>query len=98
MKWGPSHKFRLNPELAKRGPTGPGKHKKGDEHFTRAHPELITWQGTAHYMARLNPDKVRMIRVMRTQGHTIAGIAAHFGVGFTTVQAVLEGRTWKSVR
>ena len=98
QKWGPNHKFRLNPELAKRGPTGPGNHKKGDEHFTRANPELITWQGTNHYRARLDPDKVRTIRAMRAQGHTIAGIASFFGVGFTSVQAVLEGRTWKSVK
>ena len=95
--WGPNHKFRLHPELAKRGPV-PGDYASGDDHYTRRNPDLITWQGTAHYRARLDPDKVREIRWRADQGEGPVAIARRFGVGTSTVQAVLEGRTWKSVK
>lgn len=94
-KWKDDHALRLHPERRHRSPT-PGDYASGDEHYTRRNPELITWQGTNHYRARLDPDKVREIRRRRSEGSSV--LARYFGVGVSTVQAVLEGRTWKSVK
>jgi hypothetical protein len=49
-------------------------------------------------MARLDPDKVRLIRAQDAAGVRLADIADGLGVGHTTVRAVLEGRTWKHVK
>ena len=46
---------------------------------------------------KLNYDKVREIRRMRAEGHTIQKIAEHFGVRYPTISEILHGRTWTFV-
>ena len=95
-KWKPDHAFRLHPERIRRGPK-PGDYASGDDHYTRRNPELITWKGTAHYQARLNPFLVREIRARAAAGESPTWIADDLGVGRGTVRAVIERRTWKHV-
>jgi transposase len=46
---------------------------------------------------KLNYDKVREIRRMRAEGHSIHKIAEHFGVRYPTISEILHGRTWTFV-
>lgn len=96
VRRGDDHWSRQRPELIPRGPR-PGNYASGDEHWTRRSTEPLPWSGTNHYRARLNPDLVRQIRARSAEGHWPDAIAREFGVGRTTVRAILEGRTWKHV-
>lgn len=60
------------------------------EHGTQA-------RGTSHGIARLDPARVLAIREMSAAGASARCIADAFGVGRTTVQAILSGRTWSHV-
>ncbi len=64
-------------------------------------------RGTGHHMARLDDEKVREIRSLygpnpKRQNHrlgmTVLQISARFGVAPGTVQAILNGRTWRHVK
>lgn len=48
--------------------------------------------------AKLTPTSVRVIRNLHVEGQTQKQIAAAVGVHHTTVQAVIEGRTWGHVQ
>lgn len=96
FKPGAQNVLAMHPEL-RRVPTVQPR-MRGDQHWTRLRPDLITWQGTNHYRARLDPDKVREIRARWAAGQTLTQIRTYFGVGETTVWAVIEGRTWKHVK
>ena len=95
-QFGDRHWTRQFPERIPRGPR-PGDYASGDDHYTRRNPELITWKGTAHYQARLNPFLVREIRARAAAGESPTWIADDLGVGRGTVRAVIERRTWKHV-
>ena len=46
----------------------------------------------------LNDEKVRQIRKLRSEGKTQRAIAETIGAKESTVQAVVEGRSWKHVK
>lgn len=54
--------------------------------------------GARHAHAKLNVNKVRRIRFLRTRGASMGSIARHYGVNAETVRAVLLGRTWTHVK
>lgn len=94
--WADDHPFRLQPERIPRG-ARTGNFASGDDHWTRRTPEQMSWRGTGHHMARLNPDRVREIRARGAAGEGAVSIARSFGVERGTIRAVLEGRTWKHI-
>lgn len=53
-------------------------------------------RGSSKIESRLNEDKVREIKRLRGR-ISQAAIAKKFGVGKSTVQAALDGRTWRHV-
>lgn len=54
-------------------------------------------KGNQMPFAKLNPDKVRRIRLLRKEGKTIRYIAEDAGVRQGTVRFVLQGVTWAHV-
>lgn len=57
----------------------------------------VVLRGTANPRAKLDPEKVGEIRrLRREQRLSTPKLAGLFGVGVTTIQAILEGRTWKT--
>lgn len=54
-------------------------------------------RGSAHYLAKLNEDDVRLIRRLRADGMTLVEIAEKFDVNHKTVHQIIAGRTWKHV-
>jgi DNA-directed RNA polymerase specialized sigma24 family protein len=50
-----------------------------------------------HWLAKLNEDKVRTIRMMASDGQTVNDIARRFEVSPSTVADAIKRRTWKDV-
>ena len=97
FRWRDDHPFRLHPELSPLRRPRPDEIPRGDDHWTRRTPGQMSWLGTAHHQARFDPGKVRWIRSAYADGESIKVIATALGVGWTTVQAVIQRRTWKHV-
>ena len=74
-----------------------GRQAAGDRHGSRKHRERMQ-RGVARYNAKLNPDSVREIRRLITDGLSDREIAARFGVVSSQVWSVRIGRTWSHVR
>ncbi len=53
--------------------------------------------GSAHPASRLDEERVAEIRQRLAMGHTQRAVAADCGVTAGTIQAIHEGRTWRSV-
>jgi hypothetical protein len=53
--------------------------------------------GTLNRSARLDPDRVRMIRILRAAGTGVTALSRAFGVSTTAVKAILSRRTWAHV-
>ncbi len=53
--------------------------------------------GTRHTMAKLNPEKVKIIRVRLTQGDSFGSIGRDMRVSAATISALAKGRTWRHV-
>jgi DNA invertase Pin-like site-specific DNA recombinase len=53
--------------------------------------------GNANTKAKLDPEKVRQIRLRHEHGESRAALAAAYGVSKTTLWSVLHGRTWRHV-
>lgn len=54
-------------------------------------------KGTEIVSSKLNPDKVRAIRIRIANGETQASISKDFGVVYQTIALIAHGSTWKSV-
>ena len=54
--------------------------------------------GNKHPHSKLNPDAVREIRRLRSEGLTQPQIAVRFGVAVITVCKVLKGYSWAHVK
>lgn len=52
-------------------------------------------KGGCNGRARLTMELAREIRVLRSGGMSLRGLARHFGVGQGTVRQVLDGKTWR---
>jgi hypothetical protein len=61
-----------------------------EDHARRRH-------GEAHPQARMTEDTVREARRRVSGGESRASVAASLGVGSTTIDRVIGGRTWKHV-
>lgn len=79
----------VNPRHLKWGTQKENNHDKKN-HGTWAEGEMIN-------RAVLNEEKVKKIRKMSMSGASQRKIASEIGVSHGTVQAVIEGRTWKHV-
>ena len=60
----------------------------------RRHGTLMAGEG--HYAARFTLAQVVQIRALRAEGWTQQSIADAFGAPRTTIQAIVDGRNWKS--
>ena len=49
-------------------------------------------------VSKLNPDKVREIRKLHSQGEKSISIAAKFAVSVPCITSILSGRTWGYVK
>lgn len=56
-----------------------------------------TPKGSRHWRARLDPDKVRLIRTRLTNGESPYAIAPEFGVSASSIYDIMDGKTWKHV-
>jgi hypothetical protein len=83
-----------------------GRQAKGDRHGLKLHPERVArgerhgskhFQGSQHWFAILNEDKVRAIHQERRQGKSYQEIATLYGVTKGTVAHIFQGRSWKHV-
>ncbi len=54
--------------------------------------------GERHPNHKLTDERVRTARLMYSMGKTMQYIANCLGVHRNTIQAVLEGRTWRHVK
>jgi hypothetical protein len=53
--------------------------------------------GVAHPMAKLDPDRVRALRVRRAAGVSLAKVGEEFGLHASTVHDIVQRRTWGHV-
>ncbi len=54
--------------------------------------------GIRNGVAKLNPEKVRKIRELYATGdYSLTQLGKMFGVFFTTIHPIVQGRTWKGV-
>ena len=75
-----------------------GRSAKGAQSTSRLYPWLRQ-RGIDHPKHKLTEDAVRDIRQRYAQGGTsIPKLCREFGVANGTVQAILEGKTWRHVR
>ena len=56
-----------------------------------------THRGASHHNAKLDPEKVRAIRLMRARGAILRDISAAYGVSIPVVHSVVNRRTWGDV-
>lgn len=88
-----------------------GRQAIGDRHWTKLHPEKIkrgkeSWshlhpekhsRGVNHYLAKLDDEKVRQIRVMLNEGVTQSEIARFFNVNPGAISLVRHKKNWAHV-
>ena len=53
--------------------------------------------GIAHHNAKLDPDKVRCIRLAAAFGISSRKLAKDYGMHYGTIDSVIAGETWKHV-
>jgi hypothetical protein len=55
-------------------------------------------RGVHHYGARLDPDKVREIRALMSEGASRMRVARSFGVTPGAIQSIVDRHSWKHVQ
>ena len=75
----------------------PERMARGDQHGLHAHPELAA-RGERHGRAKLTWDAVREMRRLRGEGWTLAALAERYGVHYSNIKCVCDGKTWKEVQ
>lgn len=71
--------------------------KWGRRNETTKNTFLQSHKGTSNGMARLNEDKAREIRKLKSTGKTYRTIAAQYDVSISCIQYVVEQRCWKGI-
>lgn len=64
---------------------------RGRAHFNRFKT------GSAHPNAKLDPERVRLIRRLRAEGLSLAKIGSQFDLNASTIHSVVRGTTWGHV-
>jgi hypothetical protein len=54
-------------------------------------------RGGRHHYAKLNEEQVRTLLERRAAGEKVRDLSAAFGVGVSTVEDILYGKTWRHV-
>lgn len=65
------------------------------EHGTRYQPDT---RGTKNGLAKLNPDRVRKIRLLHKNGMSQKEISEIFGVGTSCIYSIVHGKTWRHIK
>lgn len=75
-----------------------GRHRvpSGDAHTARLHPERM-YRGVQNTASKLDDDKVRSIRIMRSNGEHFRVIAKRFGVSSRAIVLITQRKTWRHV-
>jgi hypothetical protein len=68
-----------------------------DSILTAAKKENYSQSGTKNGMAKLPPEKVILIRKMRSEGKPCVNIAKDFGVSPQLVGAIVNRKRWKNI-
>lgn len=88
-----------------------GRQRKGDNHYARTKPWLLARgkqhgltknpqraaRGQKHGCAKLNDEKVRLIRKQFTAGATARDLSVRFGVDEDRIKGVAKGILWSHV-
>lgn len=69
---------------------------RGATHYSRTKPEAIP-RGSRHGRAKITEETVREIRIFYLTTKSYKKVAAHFGLGKTTILHIIKGDTWKHV-
>lgn len=88
----PSHLF-LGTDLenvADMHSKGRARKASGDRHWTKTNPENLN-------TAKLNPERVREIRRLHSEGVSTKDLAERFELGRLAIQRVVSRRTWRGV-
>lgn len=56
------------------------------------------WRGVNNSHAKLDPDKVKMIRLLILKGESDATISVKFNVSHGTIYSLRVGKTWTHVK
>lgn len=76
----------------------PERLRRGDAHWTRAHPEKLPDQrGAANRASKLDDAAVLDMRARRAAGEALKVIGADYGVAFQTVSKIVRGQRWTHV-
>lgn len=59
--------------------------------------KTVTTTGERHWSSRLTESDIPVILARRRAGELFRVIAEDYGVGYTAIQAICNGRNWKSV-
>ena len=101
-QYGEDHWSKKHPDRVARGErsgahTHPERRASGARQGTHTHPETVR-RGERHNMAILSAEQVRKIRgAYKPRVYTRAMLARDFGVSEATIDAIIDGRLWKSV-
>ncbi len=99
---GDRHGSRLHPERVARGnrhgsKTHPEKWARGDRNGARLHIERMP-RGESNPASKMTADKVIAIRERHAKGNvTQAQLAAEYGIYFSTVNKIVQRKTWKHI-
>ncbi len=69
---------------------------RGDKNGSRLYPERLP-RGSAHHNAKLDEQRVRMIKTLIAEDRGLLSIARAFGVSHPTIANIRDGKIWRHV-
>lgn len=85
----------VNPAHLHAGTNAENMREMGDRKRSKFHKARFL--GETHGMSKLTADKVRAMRIRRSEGATFAQLSAEFGVTASNAHMVISGQTWGHV-
>lgn len=93
----PAHLFIGTDKVNMQDKVSKGRHPTGDRHWTKLKPHL-TRRGESVNTAKLNPDRVREVRLLLAAKElSQQQIADRFGVSQVAISCIDKKKTWKHV-
>jgi hypothetical protein len=77
---------------------GTKKENSKDMVDRKRHPYLIKNRGSAHHKAKLNEEKIKEIIELRKMGLTLVQISEKFGMHYSMIGYICQGKNWKQVK
>jgi hypothetical protein len=76
--------------------TCPESRPTGNQHWSRRMPQCVS-RGSKSHLARLNEEKVALIRKQAAEGTSTAALAKAFGVSESAIYGAIKRLTWRHV-